>query len=73
MLKAMEDMTDLARQIDVQVPRAVLEAVDQGKNPELVTNQLVQDLRKQNDEARARALATRALEELLRERLAGWN
>jgi hypothetical protein len=69
----MEDMTDLARQIDVQVPRAVLEAVDQGKNPELVTNQLVQDLRKQNDEARARALATRALEELLRERLAGWN
>jgi len=66
-------MTDLARQIDVQVPRAVLEAVDQGKNPELVTNQLVQDLRKQNDEARARALATRALEELLRERLAGWN
>jgi len=72
-IESLKNLERMSHDLEVTVPLNVIEKVDQGLNPDMVTKEYFQVCKKKNDEVRGRLFATKVFEDLLQARLDYWN
>jgi len=69
----LKQLDSLAREVDVDIPMQVIQSIDKGVNPEVISKEYYDLCKSQNDQARGRIFATDVFHGLLSERMSHWD